>query len=144
MRSLDLTLNRHRYLFPLAVLRPGNPTDLTIFSAIGLLDTGATVSGIGPRAIESLGLTSYGKSRLRSATDEAFVSYFVFRLGFYTSAQRDAAGHGAEELPFVFDDLDGFSWMRDADFDVIVGMDVLSRCDMTFSRNGRGSISFGN
>ncbi len=132
----------NRVLLPLCVLRPGNPTDLTYFSATALLDTGATVSGLGPKPIQALGLESYGKNRLKSATDEKFVEYYVFRVGFLARSERAEDSH-TPALPFTFDEIDGFSWSRFADFDVILGMDVLRKCDLSMDRDKRCVLRFG-
>jgi hypothetical protein len=126
-----------------AVLRPGDLSDLdfTLFSA--LVDTGATVSGVGPNVIEALSLKSYGKNRLASATEEVFADYYLFRLGFFSSEQIEGRQPDPADLPFLFDEIDGFSWSRRTDFDVIIGMDVLSRCDVHLNRYGRCTLQFG-
>lgn len=108
-----------------------------------LLDTGATVSGVGPKVIEALQLESYGKNRLGSATEEVFADYYLFRLGLLSTEQVQAHQPDPVDLPFLFDEIDGFSWSRQTDFDVILGMDVLSRCDIRLDRYGRCTISFG-
>lgn len=114
---------------------------MTSMTARALLDTGATVSGIGPRVVAELGLASHSKKRLKSATDEVFVDYYLFRIGF------DLPGSELEtdawRLPFIFNELDGFSWGREADFDVILGMDVISQTDLIISRDGMVSMRFG-
>ena len=110
--------------------------------ARALVDTGATVSGIGPRGIAELGLTSHSKKPLKSATDEAFVDYYLFRIGFEISGHETASAD-AVRLPYVFDELDGFSWGRPGDFEVILGMDVLRMCDLSLMRDGRCSLAFG-
>lgn len=143
MREVSCRLEGRRYRLPIAVLRPGSVIDLTSFAAIALVDTGATTSGIGPRVIEDLGLHSYGKKLLRSASDEVFVSYFLFRIGFYSDEQIASPAPPADDLPFTFEETDGFSWRRPADFDVILGMDVLSQCDVSMDRAGRCRIRFG-
>lgn len=119
------------------------PNDLTSCLGVALLDTGATVSGVGPRMISGLGLESYGKNRLKSATDEAFVSYYLFRLGPYGNDNEATTAAEAPRLPYVFEDLDGFSWQRHADFDIILGMDVLRHCDLKVNRSGDCSLRFG-
>jgi predicted aspartyl protease len=143
MREVKFRIDRKRYVLPVAILRPGAPNDLEYFTATALLDTGATVSGIGPRVIEGLNLQSYGKSRLKSATEEAFVAYYLFRLGLFTTEQVEMIGMQTSDLPFLFDELNGFSWGRASDFDVILGMDVLSQCDIAIKRNGICAIVFG-
>lgn len=143
MRALSFKRRTNRYLLPVAIFRPGQPTDLTSITATALLDTGATVIGIGPRIIAELGLESYGKNRLRPATDEAFVDYFVFRVGLFSTEQVVEIPSGADALPYIVDEVSGFSWGRHADFDVILGMDILSRCDVNLDRYGTCRIEFG-
>lgn len=143
MRELEFRRRNSRYLFPVAILRPSYSGDITAFSATALLDTGATVSGVGPRIVAALGLESHGKKRLRSATEERFVAYYLFRVGFYTTEQVAEPERSAQELPYIFEDADGFSWMGSADFDVIIGIDVLSQCEMDFERSGRCRLRFG-
>lgn len=117
--------------------------DLTTFTATALLDTGATVSGIGPRVIAALDLESYGKNRLRSATEEVFVDYYLFRVGLFTTEQMNDVPSGEASLPFVIDEVDGFSWNRHGDFDVILGMDIIGKCDVMLGRDGACTIVFG-
>lgn len=143
MRELEFRQRNNRYLFPVAILRPTYSNDITAFSATALLDTGATVSGIGPRVVAALELESHGKKRLRSATEERFVAYYAFRVGFYTTEQVMEPDRIDPALPFVFEDVDGFSWIGSADFDVIIGIDILSQCEMRFDRSGRCLLKFG-
>lgn len=143
MRELSVRLRRNRFLLPVAVLKPGDLADLNYRLFTALLDTGATVSGIGPRVVDAFALRSYGKNRLGSATEEVFVSYYLFRLGLFSSEQLDAEQLGPADLPFLFEEIDGFSWARETDFDVILGMDVLSRCEVNLDRHGRCTLRFG-
>lgn len=140
MPELRWRTRGNRILLDVVLLRAGDPNDLTSVPGVALLDTGATVSGVGPRVIAGLGLKSYGKNRLKSATDELFVAYYLFRLGLYG---EDGAPADVPRLPYVFDDLDGFSWSRQADFDVILGMDILRQCDLSMDRSGHCSLRFG-
>jgi hypothetical protein len=133
--------NGRRIILPIVVLGAENPADLTFVDALALVDTGATVSGIGPRIITTLGLESHQKRRLVSATEIRMVDYFLFRLGLFANA-------GAPEstpplLPYIFNDIDGFSWGQAGDFDVILGMDILRRCDFLIDRAGNWSLGFG-
>lgn len=122
---------------PVAILSAVNPTNLTLVRANALLDTGATVSGIGPRIISELGLVSHQKRRLVSATQISFVDYYLFRIGLFSD---DA--NLATNLPYIFDKIDGFGWGREGDFEVLLGMDVLSRCDLSVSRSGTWQLNF--
>ncbi len=142
MPELRWRTSNNRVLIDLLILRGGDPNDLTSIPARALVDTGATVSGIGPRLIEGLDLRSYAKKLLKSATEERYVDYYLFRIGFELNPD-ETRGSSGNQLPFVFDDTDGFSWGRAADFDVILGMDVIRRCDLLLRRDGTGSLAFG-
>lgn len=130
--------NGRRIVLPVAVLSAQNPTDLTLVRASALLDTGATVSGIGPRLISELGLLSHQKRRLISATNISFVDYYLFRIGLFENEGGQTNG-----LPYIFDGLDGFGWGHEGDFEVILGMDVLGRCDFSVSKSGNWQLNFG-
>lgn len=121
------------------VLASTNPTDLTYVQATALLDTGATSSGIGPQIVNGLGLRSYEKRPLSVATEIRMVEYFFFRIGLFD--QQSAVV--SLPLPYIFPELDGFGWMEPRKFDVILGMDVLSQCDLRIKRNGEWEICFG-
>jgi hypothetical protein len=141
MPELSFAHDGRRVLLEIAVLKPGGWEDFAWIPATALLDTGATVSGLGAPLIRKLGLLSYGKRVLKSAGDEAPVPYFMFRLGLFP----DQSGPLADpRVPFVFADLDGFGWTRDADFEAILGMDVLRQCDLQMDRSGRGRLAFGH
>lgn len=135
MRSVKGKHDGRQLILSVAVLGSDNPTDLTFVKARALLDTGSTVSGLGPEIISQLGLKSYGKRPLGSATELRLVNYFFFRIGLF--------GVQESELPYVFADLDGFGWPEPKSFDVILGMDVLSKCDLQIDRGGSWSLAFG-
>ncbi len=103
-----------------------------------MVDTGATVSGVGPRIIDALCLRSYGKKPLGSATEERLVNYYLFRVGLVHTADADRP-----VWPHIFERIDGFSWQRNTDFDLILGMDILLQCDLTLVRGGACTIKFG-
>jgi hypothetical protein len=124
-----------KILLTVSILASENPTDLTCLEAVALLDTGSTVSGLGPKVISELGLESYGKRLLGSATDLRMVDYFIFRIGLF--------GRADAKIPYVFPELDGFGWPEPKRFDVILGMDVLSQCDFRMNRAGQWQLAFG-
>ena len=143
MPELSFRRGDRRILLPIRVLGAENGSDMTSCAAMALLDTGATVSGLGPAVVEALALRSHMKKRLLSATEEVFADYYLFRIGFYTSEQMDRIEESVSHWPFVFPEVEGFSWRRRADFDVIIGMDVLSQCDIEIRRSGTCQLRFG-
>ncbi|UZK68466.1 retropepsin-like domain-containing protein [Sphingomonas sp. S1-29] len=137
--QIELRADRRRLLCDVLVLGPDNPVQFEGFRGRALIDTGATSSGIGPAPIAKLGLRSHGKKTLGSATEEKMVDYYLFRL----ALQHGGDGDVVPAWPFVFDRIDGFSWRREAQFDVIVGMDILMQCDLHLQRGGACTLRFG-
>ena len=46
-------------------------------------------------------------------------------------------------FPYTFPETDGFELKDSFPQDAILGMDILSRCDLTLDRGGRGRLTFG-
>jgi hypothetical protein len=137
--SLKGRTEQRRIILPVAVLGSRNPSDLTFFEFKALLDTGATSSGIGPSVVKKLDLRSHQKKPLTVATETRIVDYFLFRIGFLPPSSID----NMPIIPYVFTETDGFSWKDQKEFDLILGMDVLSQCDFTLSRAGQWQLVFG-
>lgn len=139
MPSLEGRLSANRQLLlPIAVLASRDPSDISFVDAVALIDTGATSSGIGPKIVEKLRLKSHQKKPLSVATELRLVDYYLFRIGF---VDGDAVSQNS--LPYIFTETDGFSWLEQKSFDVILGMDVISQCDLHVMRNGSWQLSFG-
>lgn len=136
MPSVEGKHDGRQIILPVVVLASDDPLDLTHVRATALLDTGATSSGIGPQIIKGLELLSHEKRRLSVATELRMVDYYLFRIGIPQESSGPA-------LPFVFAETDGFAWPEPKSFDVILGMDVLSQCDLQLSRSGRWRLDFG-
>lgn len=119
-----------RLLIPIQILRPSPTSDLSSFDATALLDTGATASGVARHIAEQMALPSIGKEPINTAGGTVLVNRYLFRIAF----SRD------QGFPFVFDDLTGFELISHASFQAILGMDVLSRCDFSMTRDGRCTL----
>jgi hypothetical protein len=135
--SLNGVISQRQILLTVAILGSRNPSDLTHIQCKALLDTGATSSGIGPNIISKLSLRSHQKKPLSVATEMRMVDYYLFRVGFLDFAT------GSNAHPYVFAETDGFSWMEQKSFDLILGMDVLNQCDLSVKRNGHWELVFG-
>lgn len=120
----------------MAVLASRNPADLTHKVYSGLLDTGATSSWISPKVIGDLNLVEVTKERVSFATDQQIVPLHLFRLGLFADEISPTT------LPYVFAELRGFRMRQRDDFDVIVGMDVLSQGDFAMDRSGNWRLQF--
>jgi hypothetical protein len=102
-----------------------------------LLDTGATSSWISPKVIDDLNLAELMKERVSFATNEEMASVYLFRLGLFAGESESG------KLPYVFVETRGFRLIQRIDFDVILGMDILSQGDFAMFRNGQWTLKFG-
>lgn len=74
------------------------------------------------------------------ATEQRLVEFYVFRLGLYADPD---GGPGANGWPHVFAETEGFEIRQAFNFDLLLGMDVLSQCDLSVLRSGRWRLAFG-
>ena len=102
-----------------------------------LIDTGAQLTCVTIKAVLTYGLSYFGKTMVRSARDERPHRVYLFYLGINC------------ETNVVFDDVETtrsyylLSQVQQAiqipdnsQFDVIIGMNILSRCDFSITRHG--------
>ena len=81
---------------------------------------------------ERLALPSVGKRPVGTAGGLILVDRYPFRIGFTTT--------GA--FPFIFDEIAGFELVEMTNFDAMLGMDVLRRCDFEMRRDGMCVLRF--
>lgn len=137
MSVIEWTRERRRILLPVLVLAPFPVTDLGGVEAKALLDTGSSVSGVAARVAATLGLTRLGKRPLTSAQGEGQVERYAFRIGLRAERSDGPA------FPFVFDEVIGIELTNAFEFDALLGMDILGRCDFETRRDGRCRLAFG-
>lgn len=135
--SLSGNHDGRRVLVPVAVLGADNPADLTHVKGTALLDTGATASALTPRFVEKLGLISTGKRPIMVATEQRLVDFFVFRIGLFAGSLEQA------RWPHVFAETEGFQVRQSHNFDVLLGMDVITQCDLVIDRFAKWRLTFG-
>jgi hypothetical protein len=137
--SLESCISKRQILLDVAILSSRDPTDLNHNIYTALLDTGATSSGIGPKVIHELGLRSHQKKPLSVATEMRMVEYYLFRIGLFMNSMPG----DLNTLPYIFEDTEGFSWKEQKSFDVILGMDIIGKCDFSLNKNGQWKLNFG-
>ncbi len=138
MSAIEWAREPRRILLPVLVLRPYPIADLAGIEARALLDTGSSVSGVTVRLADTLALTRLGKRPLKSAQGEGQVERYAFRV-----AIAAGGAPGAPSFPFVFDEVIGIELTNAFEFDALLGMDILTRCDFEMRRNGVCRLSFG-
>ena len=129
---------QRRILLPVVLLRPYPVTDLSGVEATALIDTGSSVSGVAVALAQSLQFVGLGKRPLKSAQGEGQVERYAFRTGF-----RHDSRDGEATFPFVFEEVIGIELTNAFEFNALIGMDILSRCDFTTCRSGDCSLTLG-
>ena len=88
---------------------------------------------------EKLGLIGRGKRPIGSAQGEGQAERYLFRIGL----KPERPGDSAPAFPFVFDEVIGFELANSFQFEALLGMDILARCDFTMRRDGVCILRFG-
>ena len=130
--------NGRQPLFPVTILPPSPTPDLTGISAVALLDTGSTSSGITRRIADALGFVGRGKRPIASAHSESQVEHYWFRV-----ALQQVNSESVPAFPFVFDEVIGFELRNAFQFEILIGMDIIRQCDFTMNRDRQCSLRFG-
>ena len=138
MSVIEWRREPRRILLPVLVLAPYPVTNLIGEEAKALIDTGSSVSGISQRIAEALRLQPLGKRPLKSAQGEGQAERYAFRIGL--PAQSEAT----PLFPFVFDEVIGIELTNAFEFNALIGMDLLHRCDFETRQDGICRLQFGN
>jgi hypothetical protein len=109
----------------------------------GLIDTGAQRTSITPQAAKKLGLTPTGQVRIQGVGGAKPHLLYLFKLGF-VDLRKNEIGSIAPHSFFVEKIIEGpeFDCGPEPYFDILIGMDLLSVCDLTIKRDGNFLISF--
>lgn len=110
----------------------------------GLLDTGATSTGISREVIERLELSPKGRRRLGTANGEIMASEYFIRVGFVCGDYRDSSFDPRSVPPFVLDrEISAFELQPSVSYPVLIGMDVIGASDLTIRRDGSAELIIG-
>lgn len=139
MSLIEWRRDKRRIILPIALLGPSDGSTVDFVEGRALLDTGATASGITPRMVKQLSLRGQGKRPLNSAHGEKQTERYIFRIGFFPDVRDD----GRPRMPYIFDEILGFGLEDSFQLEALIGMDILSQCDFTMTRNERCTLSFG-
>lgn len=139
MRSIRGSLNQLQPLIYVSVGAPGATGDRE--SCYGLIDTGATRTCITQRLVARFGLRPVTKMLVSTAGSfpERRPAY-EFSLGLFCMVERA----GATETTLYVPDLPWVapSFQDNANFDVLIGMDLLSRGRLGFEPDGSFRFDF--
>ena len=107
-----------------------------------LIDTGATRSGVCPSVVDQLELPQIGTVPLESATDDRLVPLFFCWMAIDPSITEPSRELGAPS-PHFFGAMEALGLRQSRSFEAILGMDVLSQCDLHLERSGFCTLRFG-
>lgn len=137
MPAIDGSLTDRRLILQIAIA-PSAPAQWTpafpnhFEQCNGLIDTGATRSAVSTRLIETLRLPVVGRRAVASARGENMHDLYMVRMGLY-----GVDGASAQAFPYFLDGaFEVIDWADHPKFDVLIGMDVISLCDLTLRRSG--------
>jgi hypothetical protein len=116
------------------------PARLHVLNA--LVDTGAQSTCITKSAATRLGLTPIGAIPIQGVSGRSLHNNYLFKMGF-SLTQTDEVGVVTSNLHFLNQPIEGVEFHSgSSDFDVLLGMNVLSVGDLTITRDGRFKFSF--
>lgn len=108
-----------------------------------LIDTGAQVTSITSKAARKLKLEPSGLVGIQGVGGPSYHHSYIFKLGFVDIRQSEL-GYQSPTFHLLDKEIEGpeFDCGVDADFDVLLGMDVLSIGTLTISSNGRFKFTY--
>jgi hypothetical protein len=110
----------------------------------GLLDTGATGTGLRQDVIDRLKLQKRGRRRIFTANGDLVANEHLIRIGLYPGRFETYPFELAGILPYVLERQSlAHSLHPNFSFELIIGMDIISQADLTVSREGRCALAFG-
>ena len=136
MPAVSFRHDHNQIIIPIAILPPElDPEPFRAIRINGLIDTGASVSGIRGSVAQELRLPRRGKEIITTPGGEYAARLYQFRLGFYVDPSA--------AMPHVLSrEFIGIECSPGRSFDALIGMDVLGSGDLTIFRDGHGAFVF--
>lgn len=137
MAEVEWRHEGQRLVIPVAILPSSVATNASQIEIVeGLIDTGATGTGLRPDVAERLSLRGRGRRRILTANGDILVPEYRLRIGFFPGAYNGPAEAQSSVFPVVLD----FGILAHAlrpifPYALLIGMDVLHRCDLTILRD---------
>ncbi len=108
-----------------------------------MIDTGAQVTSITENAAKKLELEPSGIVGIQGFAGPSYRNQYIFKIGFVDLHQTEL-GYHHPKFHLLEKEIEGpeFDCGIDADFDVLLGMDVLSIGTLTIAPNGSFKFTF--
>lgn len=131
-----------RLVLPIAVLAPMNAANPhLVIRVTGLLDTGATGTGVREDVANALGLRPKGQRRILTANGVIFCPEVMFRIGFVAGDYNEPGFDAEIHAPYVLEKhVAGYQMMGNFSYGALIGMDVLGQMDLEILRGGTASL----
>lgn len=134
-----------RLVLPIAVLPSqvaDNAHQMEVVDA--LIDTGATGTGVRPDIAAKLHVRGRGRRLVSTANGDMLVPEFRLRLGFYPGFFDSQASASSATMPTILDfGVNAHALREGFAYALLIGMDILSKCDFSMDRSGSCSLAFG-
>lgn len=104
----------------------------------GLIDTGAAVTCVTRSVAQRVGLVPRGKRPLGNVSDIRLHTAYSFVVGVWYSQSNGDAMNETRGY-YGFEPVLGCDFQDNADFDVLIGMDIISQGDFATKRSGEFS-----
>jgi len=141
MAEIRWSHSGRRLLLPVAVLPSAAAENAHAIEVIdALIDTGATGTGLRPDVAAALNVPGRGKRRVVTANGDMLVPEYRVRIGFYCgNFDSEPSAHGS---PYVLEFGLLVHALRDQfAYPMLIGMDVLSSCDLHLKRDLSAMLS---
>ena len=130
-----------RLLLPVAILPSAAADNAQAAEVVdALIDTGATGTGLRPDVADTLKIPGRGKRLVLTANGDMLVPEYRIRIGFYCGdfdGQPEPQGN-----PYVLEfGLLAHALREQFPYRLLIGMDVLSRCDLRLGRDLSAALS---
>lgn len=142
MPKINWRHDRKRLVLPISIFpssTAANPHEYALIT--GLLDTGATGTGIRQDVASRLGLEKRGRRQVFTANGDILANEHLIRVGFYPGVFSEYPFDIKTTLPFVLEkELLAYSLHPNFSFEMIVGMDIIAQADLLLMRNGGATL----
>jgi hypothetical protein len=125
-----------------ATVADGAPIHIPIIAYRGLIDTGAQRTCISYKAIHENGLQAQGRKMIHSVGGARTHKTYLVHVGFWYEGNNDLDSEPLRSYFGMPDALEVIDIFNNHSFDLIIGMDILSRCELTFRKSGEFILEF--
>lgn len=109
--------------------------------AMGLVDTGASITCISRATAESVGLVPSGKTTMNGSTGQSAVDQYTFGVGFLFGAQQNPTGTVSGQLNLHL--VQGCEFVNHGfGFDLLIGRDIICKGGLGMTFDGHFHLAF--